>query len=49
MLLSTWTDSWVDIPVDGDLYLEELQKRAKASKAKDTGEAKTMDVSGTFQ
>jgi len=49
MLLSTWTDSWIDIPVDGDLYLEELQKRAKASKAKDTGEAKTMDVSGTFQ
>lgn len=49
MLLSTWTDSWIDIPVDGDLYLEELQKRAKASKAKDTGETKTMDVSGTFQ
>ena len=49
MLLSTWTDSWIDIPVDGDLYYEELQKRAKASKVKDTGEAKTMDVSGTFQ
>ena len=49
MLLSTWTDSWIDIPVDGDLYYEELQKRAKASKVKDTGKAKTMDMSGTFQ
>jgi len=27
MLLSTWTDSWVDVPVDEDLFYEELQKR----------------------
>jgi hypothetical protein len=48
MLLSTWTDSWVDIPVDGDLYHEELQKRVSTSKVKD-GAGRTMDVSGTFQ
>ncbi len=48
MLLSTWTDSWIDIPVDGDLYYEELQKRVKNSKIKG-GADRTMDVSGTFQ
>jgi hypothetical protein len=48
LLLSTWTDSWIDIPVDGDLYYEELQKRVKTSKVKE-GAGKTMDVSGSFQ
>ena len=48
MLLSTWTDSWVDIPVDDDLYYDELQKRVATSKVKD-GAGRTMDVSGTFQ
>jgi predicted dehydrogenase len=48
MLLSAWTDDWVDLPVDADLYYDQLQKRVATSKAKGGG-GKTMDVSGTFQ
>ncbi|MDP7631594.1 MAG: gfo/Idh/MocA family oxidoreductase, partial [Candidatus Latescibacteria bacterium] len=48
MLLSAWTDDWVDLPVDADLYYDELQKRVATSQAKDEG-GKTMDVSGSFQ
>ena len=47
MLLSTWTDDWVDIPVDEDLYYEELQKRVANSKVKE-GQGQVMDVKGTF-
>ena len=49
MLLSTWTDDWVDIPVDGDLYYDQLQERIESSTARvDGGESKTLNVSGTF-
>ena len=37
MLLSTWTDDWVPIPVDEDLYYEELQKRVASSKVQEGG------------
>ena len=47
MLLSTWTDSWVDIPVDADLYYDELQKRVATSRIKE-GPARTMDVKDSF-
>ena len=47
MLLSTWTDSWVDIPVDADLYYDELQKRVATSKVKE-GPSRTMDVKDSF-
>ena len=47
MLLSTWTDDWVHIPVDEDLYYEELQKRVATSEVKEAG-GKVMDVQGTF-
>ena len=47
MLLSTWTDDWVDIPVDEDLFYEELQKRVATSKTKD-GSKGPIDVDGTF-
>ena len=29
MLLSAWTENWVDIPVDSDLFYEKLRKRSK--------------------
>ncbi len=32
MLLSTWTDDWVDLPIDEDLFYEQLQKRITDSK-----------------
>ena len=49
MLLSTWTDGWVDIPVDEDLYYDELQKRVASSQAKkDPTQSAGMDVQKSF-
>lgn len=31
MLLSTWTDGWVDLPIDEDLFYAKLQERIKLS------------------
>lgn len=47
MMLSTWTDDWVDIPVDEERFYEELQKRVAQSEIKKEG-GKVMDVDGTF-
>ena len=48
MHLSTWTDNWVDLPINEDLYYEKLQERIKYSNFnKVTNELKQMDVSGT--
>ncbi len=46
MMLSTWSDDWVDVPVDEERFYAELQKRVATSKAKEGG--KVMDVDGTF-
>jgi len=49
MLLSTWLDDWVSIPVDEDLYYDKLQERiANSTVSKDPSASKTMDVTGTF-
>lgn len=49
MLLSAWTDNWVSIPVDEDLYYEKLQERVRQSAVKkDPSASKAMDVDGTF-
>jgi predicted dehydrogenase len=34
MLLSTWTDNWVDIPIDEDLFYTHLQQKIASSQAK---------------
>ena len=48
MLLSTWQDDWVDIPVSEDQFYEELQKRIEESDyEKDVGGDTTLDVSGS--
>ena len=49
MLLSTWQDDWVDIPVDETLYYEKLQERIRSStvRKEDSGGA-TLSVEGTF-
>ena len=50
MLLSSWTDETVDIPVDEDLYFEKLQERIDNSTVqKDDSGARTMEVAGSFQ
>lgn len=49
MLLSTWTDNWVDLPIDEDKYLRELKKRIKSSTyKKPEAQNKAMEVAGTF-
>ena len=48
MHLSAWTDSWVDLPIDEDLFYEKLQEQVKKSTIKKAGADRTMDVSGTF-
>ena len=47
MLLSAWTDAWVDLPVDEALFYDKLQERVRASASKKAG-GKTMSVEGTF-
>jgi predicted dehydrogenase len=49
MHLSAWTDHWVDLPINEDLYYEKLQEKIKNSTfSKKTTDHKTMDVKGTF-
>lgn len=47
--LSSWLDDWVELPIDEDLYLEELNKRRATSKAKtNVVESVAGDMSDTF-
>jgi len=49
MLLSSWTDNWVDIPLDEDLFYAKLQERIKTSSyRKPEADGKVMNVTGTF-
>lgn len=34
MLLSTWTDNWVDLPIDEELFYSHLQKQIQQSESK---------------
>lgn len=46
--LSAWTDDWVDLPVNGEKFYEELQKRINESTyQKDNQSSVTLDVKGT--
>ncbi len=47
MLLSTWLDRDVAIPVDDDLYLEELNKRVATGRTKNGGD-RVLDTEGTY-
>ncbi|MBU5441351.1 Gfo/Idh/MocA family protein [Paenibacillus sp. MSJ-34] len=49
MLLSTWTDDWVDLPIDEDLFYQHLQEKIRTSASSgQSGEYKTLDVGGTY-
>lgn len=45
--LSAWTDSWVDLPLNEDLFYEKLQERIKNSTFKKEVKDITLNVSGT--
>jgi predicted dehydrogenase len=48
MHLSAWTDDWVELPIDEDLYYEKLQERIQASTfKKKTVVNKTLNVQGS--
>jgi predicted dehydrogenase len=45
MLLSTWTDGWVDLPLDEDLFYEQLQDKIRLSTTnKQKSNDKTLDI-----
>lgn len=48
MHLSAWTDDWVDLPIDEDLYYEILQKKIKSSSFKKEVKEAKLNVEGTF-
>ncbi len=48
MLLSTWTDSTVTLPIDDELYWKLLQERIANSKKKSNVVEQTFDASNTF-
>jgi len=49
MLLSTWTDAWVDLPVDADLFYKHLADRiANSTIKKKEPTGKVMDVTQSW-
>ncbi|AUS95002.1 oxidoreductase [Clostridium thermosuccinogenes] len=48
MHLSAWTDNWVDIPVDEELFYSMLQEKIKNSRFVKTVDEKTLDLEGSF-
>ena len=49
MHLSAWTDDWVELPIDEELFKEKLDEKIDNSNfEKEETESKTMDVDGTF-
>jgi hypothetical protein len=50
MLLSAWTDNWVNLPIDEDKYLQELNKRIESStfQKEEPAKGEAMTFAGTF-
>jgi predicted dehydrogenase len=46
--LSSWTDSWVDLPINEELYYELLQEKIKNSRFKKEVNEVKLNVTGTF-
>ncbi len=45
--LSSWLDNWVTLPIDEELYWQQLQVKITNSQTKKAAGAKTLDVKGT--
>ena len=48
MHLSSWLDQAVELPIDEDVYCEQLQKRIATSRAKAAKTVEVADISDTF-
>lgn len=47
--LSSWTDDWVELPINEDIFYEKLQEKIKNSTfVKKSSPNKALDVEGTF-
>lgn len=46
--LSSWTNDWVELPIDKELYYEKLQERVATSKAKENVVSQISDLSGSY-
>jgi predicted dehydrogenase len=50
MLLSSWTDAWVQLPMDEALFFEKLQEKIKSSSyKKEVVDNKTFDLKDTYK
>ena len=49
MLLSTWLQKTVSLPIDDDLYLSELNKRIESGRRKENVSEVVLDTEGTYQ
>ncbi|MDF9839188.1 MULTISPECIES: Gfo/Idh/MocA family oxidoreductase [unclassified Paenibacillus] len=48
MYLSAWTDNWVELPIDADLFHEHLMEKVQSSTfKKEASQGKALDVTGT--
>lgn len=47
--LSSWTDAWIEIPVNEDLFYEKLQERIMSSKDKKNERVGNLDVKNSFK
>ena len=48
MHLSSWTETKVSLPIDEDLYYDELMKRVKTSRRKTTTVEVVADTANTY-
>lgn len=48
ILLSTWLDKPVNIPIDDDVYYEELKKRIAVSRRKENVDEQVLDTEATY-
>jgi predicted dehydrogenase len=48
MHLSSWTDDWVNLPIDEELFYEKLKERIETSSFTKKGAAAGMDVNKSF-
>ena len=46
--LSDWTDDWVQLPIDKDLYYEKLKEKIASSQAKRAVVSEIIDLNGTY-
>ncbi|MFO7635914.1 MAG: Gfo/Idh/MocA family oxidoreductase [Clostridia bacterium] len=48
MLLSSWTDAWVDLPIDEDLFLSILKEKVRTSTKRKSASNAILDTTGTY-